>query len=257
MPSGITLDVEQDVTLRSPAVTTTVNAGRINLNGNGSQLQVLPNDVGTNSTSKLTNGPTGTIEFTADNPSATTGIRSITGNLDNQGTLLVNDPEASFQAPGGTSTPPRLTNTGTITVSAGNAMRAIQSPEVTNGAGGVINGGGAINHDTGRLEIAGNNQISSPFDYNLTGGADLSFAAGSTATGNLDINGSGFDPCDLTGNVPSGFSLDVRTRTCALPRASPTPARSRSTGRSGIPSRPRSAPRTAAPAPPSADQHRH
>ena len=209
VPAGIVLDVEQAVTLRAPAVTTTVNAGRINLNGNGSQLQVLPNDVNTNSTSKLTNAPGGTIEFTADNPPATTGIRSITGNLDNQGTLLVNDPEASFQAPGGTNTPPKLTNTGTITVSAGNAMRAIQLPEVTNGAGGVINGGGTINHDTGRLDISGNSQIGGGVDYNLTGGADLSFA-GSTASGNIDISGSGFDPCDLTGNVPSGFSLDVQ-----------------------------------------------
>lgn len=40
--------------------------------GNGAQLQVLPNDTGTNSTSKLTN--TGTIEFTPTG----TGFRLLT-----------------------------------------------------------------------------------------------------------------------------------------------------------------------------------
>lgn len=68
VPAGITLDVDE-VTLQSPAVTSTVNAGRINLNGAGSQLQVLPNDNDMASTSKLTNAPTGIIEFTADDPS--------------------------------------------------------------------------------------------------------------------------------------------------------------------------------------------
>jgi hypothetical protein len=204
VPAGITLDVDR-ATLQAPAVTTTVNAGRINLKGNAAQLQVLPNSTGTDSTSKLTN--TGTIELTADAPS---GFRFITGNLDNQGTILVNDPQASFQTPGGTNTPPTLTNTGTITVSGGNTLRAIQQAVIVNGSGGVINGAGAVNHgDSGRLEIAGNSQISA-VDYNLGGGSDLSFSAGSTAIGNVDINGSGFDPCTLSGNVPAGFSLDVQ-----------------------------------------------
>ena len=103
VPAGITLDVEPAVTLQSPAVETTVNAGRININGSGSQLQVLPNDVGTDSTSKLTNDRRARSS-SPPTTRAATGLRFITGRLDNQGTLLVNDPEASFQAPGGTST---------------------------------------------------------------------------------------------------------------------------------------------------------
>lgn len=207
VPDGITLDVEPAVTLRSPAVTTTVNEGRINLNGPGSHLQILPNDGSENSTSKLTN--TGTIEFTPDNPPAS-GLRLITGHLDNQGTLLVNDPEASFQDPGGTKTPPKLTNTGTITISAGSVLRVIQNTTVTNGVGGIINGSGIVNHGNGaHLNVTGNSLIGRNVDYNLTGeGSDLTFLG--AAAGNVDINGAGFDPADLTGNVPATFSLDVQ-----------------------------------------------
>ncbi len=166
VPAGITLDVDQ-TTLIAPAVTTTVNAGKININGSGSQLQVLPNDVGTNSTSKLTNGPTGTIEFTADSPPAS-GFRFITGNLDNQGTLLVNDAEASFQSPGGTSTPPKLTNTGTITISSGNAMRAIQSAELINA--GTVQVSGSLN-PPGYTQTAGTTTLAAGGAINLSTGA--------------------------------------------------------------------------------------
>ncbi len=202
VPAGITLDVEPGVTLQSPAVTTTVNAGRININGDGAQLQVLPNDVGTNSTSRLTN--TGTIEFTTGGG---TQIRSITGALVNQGSLVVNHPQASFQAPGGTNTPPRLTNNGTISISSGNAMRAIQSPEVINGTGGAITGAGTMNHDAGRLSLTGNSQISAPLDYNLSGAAGLDLTSAAAASGNVDIAGG---TSVLTGNVPSGVSIDIR-----------------------------------------------
>ena len=205
VPAGITLDVDQ-ATLRSPAVTTTVNAGRINLNGDGAQLQVLPNDTGTNSTSKLTN--TGTIEYSSAAPA---GFRFITGNLVNQGTILVNDPQARFQFPGGTNTPPTLTNQGTISVSTGSVLAAIIDAIVVNAGGtptgGVINGAGTLNIGAQRLEIGENSHISSPLDFNISSGTALAFVGPATgATGNIDVT-SGTTP--LSGNVPSGITIDI------------------------------------------------
>jgi hypothetical protein len=120
VPAGITLDIEPKVTLQSPPVDSTVNAGRINLNGNASQLQVLPNDTGDNSTSRLTN--TGTIEFV---PGASDGFRLITGNVVNQGSILVNHPQTSFQFPGGTNTVSRLTNLGSVVIAPTGLFRVL------------------------------------------------------------------------------------------------------------------------------------
>ena len=71
-------------------------------------------------------------------------------------------------------------------------------------------------------------------DYNLTGGANLSFGAGwtpppaiSTSTVRASIRAISPATCRRA------FSSTCRTRTCALPRASPTPARSRSTEPTG------------------------
>ncbi len=130
MPAGITLDVEPQVTLQSPPNDATVNAGRININGNGAQLQVLPNDTGENSTSKLTN--TGTIEFTGG---ASDGFRFMTGSVVNQGSILVNHPQASFQFPGGTNSVPQLTNFGNVAIAPGAQLRVLSAIYAQNGAG--------------------------------------------------------------------------------------------------------------------------
>ena len=130
VPAGITLDVEPQVTLRAPPVDTTANAGRINLNGNGSHLQVLPNDTGTNSTSKLTN--TGTIEFTGG---ASDGFKFLTGNVVNQGSILVNHPQSSFQFPGGTNSVPQLTNLGNVAIAPGAQLRVLSAAFAQDPAG--------------------------------------------------------------------------------------------------------------------------
>ena len=189
-------------------MTTTVNAGRINLNGGGAQLKVVPNDPDLNSTSRLTNK--GTIEFTSGGAA---GIRSITGNLVNQGTILANNPEASFQFPGGTNTPPKLTNQETITVSAGNALRAISDAIVANASGGLVDGDGTVNISAQRLEIGANSQIGGGVDVNLGGNTALAFL-GAAGAGNVDIT-SGTTP--LSGNVPADFEIDISDSTLSAP----------------------------------------
>jgi hypothetical protein len=139
LPAGITLDLD-NTTLIAPPVLTTVNAGRININ-EGAQLKVEPNDPGLNSTSKLTN--TGTIEFT---PGGAPGFRFLNGDVVNQGTVLVNHPEASFQFPGGSNSVPVLRNQDTLTVSGGNVLRVLFA-QLVNDTGGLIGGNGTINNE--------------------------------------------------------------------------------------------------------------
>lgn len=160
VPAGIVLDVEPQVTLQSPPADTTVNAGRINLNGNSSQLQVLPNDT-ENSTSRLTN--TGTIEFTAG---ASDGFRFMTGNVVNQGSILVNHPQSSFQFPGGTNSVPRLTNLGSVVIAPGSVLRVLsaafaQDPGGTLTIGIAGNEFGRLNADT-PTALAGTLSVETP-----------------------------------------------------------------------------------------------
>jgi hypothetical protein len=201
VPAGITLDVDS-ATLKVPATTTTVNAGHINLNGSAATIQVLLTGP-TDSTSRLTN--TGTIEFTAG---GTTGLRSIQGNLLNQGTLQVDNAEASFDSNGG-NVPPGLTNQGTIAITSGSALRVLSS-NLIDGQGSVVSGPGTINMALGRLEISGNGQISGP-DVNLSSGVTIAGTAGSTATGNIDVLGglAGQGPSSLEGTVPAGITIDL------------------------------------------------
>ena len=69
MPAGITLDIEGGTTLKTPTVTGTVNAGRINLSGNGAELKVLPNDPGHQLDQQADQKNTGTIGFASRGPS--------------------------------------------------------------------------------------------------------------------------------------------------------------------------------------------
>jgi hypothetical protein len=136
-------------------VTTTVNAGRINLNSTGAVLNVLPNDPN-NSTAKLTN--TGTIDYVSGG--------QILGNLVNAGTLQV-DANGQVQAGGG-NTPPQLTNTasGTVNVPAGKNLV-------------LYTGQPSSFQNAGTVNVAG--QLQAP-SYVQTGGTTTLTAAGAANT---------------------------------------------------------------------------
>ena len=209
VPAGITLDVE-GTTLNAPPVTATVNAGTINLSGNGAELKVLPNDPDLNSTSRLTN--TGTIEFTSGASRRASASSPATSST--RATILVNHPEASFQFPGGTNTPPKLTNQGTITVSAGNNLRVLFGTFV-HGDDSVIDGAGSMTVGNSRFEISGDGLIAATTDVNIDSANVISGVAGSTATGNLDVRG---DSTASMGRFPPGSRSTSRAAPWSRPR---------------------------------------
>ena len=183
-----------------------MNAGRINLNGNAAQLRVIPTTADPNvSTSRLTN--TGTIEFTPTG----SGFRRITGDLINQGNLLVNHPEASFSCRVAPMIVPDLTNQGNLTVSAGNTLRVL-STTLTNASGGVISGNGTINNqqavqNTGGTVAPG----SSPGVLTMTG--DYVQGAGGTLAIGVSgaAPGTGHDQLVVGGTAQLGGTLSIAT----------------------------------------------
>lgn len=204
VPANVVLDIDSGhVETPSAAGTNTVNAGRININNASAALSIMPDDPAT-PTTKLTN--TGTIAYTDTGA----GLRMIHGDLDNQGTLLVDHPDASFQrVPAGGFPPSRLTNSGTITVNAGDNLRVCCGIRgVVNASGATMNGTGSIGISGGApFEVQGNSQIGSGLDVNLAEDADLTFTNATGATGNVDVSSN--SEATLGGNVPAGFSIDV------------------------------------------------
>lgn len=195
VPAGITVDVDAapsfatEVRFETADVT---NAGRINLNGGGASLNVIPN--ATPATNELIN--TGTIEFT----NTGTGFRNIFGTWINRGSVLVRHPEANVDGVN-TST---FTNEGTVDVSAGDTLRIIRGT-VVHGQGSVIQGGGTVNTDLVRWEVSGNASIAAGTDVNLA--RDVLAGTAGAAAGNFDIAPNGNSRAE--GTIPAGVTVDV------------------------------------------------
>ena len=194
-PVGTNLHADKDST----------NAGTINIIG-PSGVEHADGDTGPDAEG-LTN--TGTINFAAG---GSAGLRAIFGNLLNQGTINVNHPDASIQKFAFGGEPPGVahTNQGTINISAGNALRVLDSAPFIHGNGSVITGGGTMNFGAGRFEVSGNSQIGASTDVNMNASATVAGVA-STATGNIDIpafGGAGVAQV-LEGTVPAGITIDI------------------------------------------------
>lgn len=205
VPAGLTVDVGAGVDLLFENADVT-NAGRINLTGGGANLHVVPN--GPTPTNELINAPGGTIEITSG---GSTGFRGMFGAVVNQGTVLVNHPEGDVRNVEFSSARP-FVNQGTLTVSTGNLLRVCcgpNGPVLVNGAGGVINGGGGVTLATNRLEITANSHIAAATTVTLVQGTGLTFNAVAGATGGVDVDGFNVVASTLSGNIPSGFTIDL------------------------------------------------
>ena len=201
VPPGVTIDIDavpgRAATLL--ARTDATNAGTINLRGGSSFLLAENGDAADIET--LTN--TGTIAIPS---SSEVGARHIGGNVDNEGTISVAHPEASFQRRA-ENRAPTLTNDGTLAVTA--AFRVLDSTLVL--GAGTISGPGSVDVVGGapeaKLEVRGG-EIAPNADVNVVTNADLAFVSAAAATGDIgvvsDLSEHGF-----SGDVPAGITIDI------------------------------------------------
>jgi hypothetical protein len=179
------------------------NAGTITLADNGAELRTEDGTGGAGDVETLTN--TGTISVPSGGAA---GFRFISGDVLNQGTISVANPEASFQQRG-ESRDPKLTNAGTLNVASGGTLRVL-SCVLAQATGGSITGAGTINvggSGSAKLEVSGG-QIGGSADVNVGNGA-LAFVSAGGATGNVDVAANA--TALVSGTVPAGISIDIDT----------------------------------------------
>ncbi len=147
VPSGITIEISANATLRSNASYT--NAGTIRLVGGGAKLATQNNNAADAET--LTN--TGTLSVPAG---GTNGARDISGDLLNQGSFSITHPSAFFRQISGEARDPKLTNTGTLTVASGAALNVTgQSVSIR----GNVQVSGQFNMNTGYVQTGGTTEL--------------------------------------------------------------------------------------------------
>ena len=104
----------------------------------------------------------------------------------------------------------KLTNSGTINAQAGGTLSVQDNGAILEqAAGGTINGPGTVNLGTSAtLRVAGG-QLAANSDVNLSGGGSgIAFTGAGTPTGHVDAVGA-FNTHPISGNLPTGFSIDV------------------------------------------------